>query len=204
MIGETAPTRRRARPAPARKPASRGFRWTVRLLCLALSLMITRGLMQTPEVRALWDEGLATVQAFLAEERAQVEARAAADALDAMGEGAPDAPPVAMFADRVTVNRNTGSAAPRVLSGAVEDVLAGNAFLLEDVPVVLDGLTCGAPGSDAGRKAMRGLQQLTRAERLRCTVTGRAGDHAVRALCSLKGGGDLSSQMQAERLCTAS
>lgn len=196
LVGETAPTLRKPR-----RPASRRFRWTVRLLCLALSLMITRGLMQAPEVRAFWAEGRATLEAFLAEERALVAARAEADArgaLQAKAQVLPD--------NRVTVNRGTGGTggpAPRVLSGTVEEVLAGNAFLLEGTPLVLDGLACAAPDSGPGREAVEGLHRLTRAERLRCTVTGPAGAHAFRAQCSLKGGRDLASQMRADRLCAA-
>ncbi len=68
---------------------------------------------------------------------------------------------------------------------------------------VLDGLVCAAPDTEAGRRATDGLEELTRAQDLRCTVTGAAGEHAVRATCMLKGGGDLALAMQADRLCDA-
>ncbi len=167
--------------------------------------MVTRGLMQAPEVRAMFNDGVATVQAFLAEERARVEASAAAavaDTLQGIAE-APKAEEAPMFEDHVKVRRPTESTAPRTISGPAAEVLAGNALLIEGVPVVIDGLACAAPGSDAGRKALRGMQDITRAQTLTCRVTGALGEHAVKASCTLKGGRDLASAMQADRLCEA-
>lgn len=194
-----------ARGKPAKTKRSRRFRWTLKLLAVALSLMLTRGLMQAPEVRAMFNEGVATVEAFLAEERARVEAKAAAavaDTLQGMAE-TPEVDAPAMFEDRVKVRRPSESEAPRMLTGPAAEVLAGNALLIEGVPVVIDGLACAAPGSDAGQKALRGMEEITRSQNLNCRVTGAMGEHAVKASCTLKGGRDLASAMQADRLCEA-
>ena len=72
MMGDAAqPKGKPAKPPrAAARPKSRAFRWTIRLLFVALSLMITRGVLQTPEIRAMLDDGVATVLAVLAKERA--------------------------------------------------------------------------------------------------------------------------------------
>lgn len=206
MMGEAAqPKGKPAKPPRAvARPKSRAFRWTIRLLFVALSLMITRGVLQTPEIRAMLDDGVAKVLAVLAKERAQQDAMAGAARLEEMQDSAPrQAPAPEMFEDRVAVRRSESPAGPRRLTGPVEAVIAGNAFMLGGVPVVLDSLVCAAPDTEAGRRAMDGLEELTRAQGLRCTVTGAAGEHAVRATCMLKGEGDLALAMQADRLCDA-
>lgn len=195
MFGDAAPAR--AKP----RKTSRGLRWGIKLLFLALSLMLTRGLLQAPEVRAMLQDGVTAVQGFIAEERARVEASATAAVAATLQRDTAPAPPPERFADRVTVRRNLASAAPQLLTGPVEQVLAGNALLLDGTPVVLAGLSCAAPESDAGRKARRGLQQITRGQTLRCSVGAAAGPHAVRASCSLKDGRDLALAMRADGLC---
>ncbi|WP_420415972.1 hypothetical protein [Marinovum algicola] len=109
MMGDAAqPKGKPAKPPrAAARPKSRAFRWTIRLLFVALSLMITRGVLQTPEIRAMLDDGVATVLAVLAKERAQQDAMAGAARLEEMqGSALQQAPAPEMFEDRVAVRRS--------------------------------------------------------------------------------------------------
>ncbi|MGY3437895.1 MULTISPECIES: hypothetical protein [unclassified Marinovum] len=207
LVGEATHAGRKPRGA---KPAkqSRAFRWTVRLLTLALMLMVSRGLMREPEVKLMLTDAVTAVVTFVAQERAAYDALAAAASVDQAEtveqvENTAASASAGLFADKVKVHRGAPNVEERTMSGPIETVLAGNAFVMAGVPVVLDGLVCAAPESDSGRKAVFGLRDITGTQDLRCSVTGAAGEHAVRARCRLQGGRDLALAMQVDQLCEA-
>lgn len=210
LVGDAAP--KRAKPAKApRKPrkerprrSSWVFRWGVKFMMLALMLMISRGLMRTPEVKLMWADVQTAVIDFAKKERAARDAAAASEqAAEAASEDKATAAGTQMPESRVTVRRVGDAPAARVLSGPVDAVFAGSVLQVEGVPVVIDKLVCPEPKSERGERAKAALEQLTKGQTLRCGVTGQAGQFAVKADCQMQGGLDVANAMQADRLCEA-
>lgn len=72
ILGETVPARavpEKTPDTPAAQRAATGpsrvYRWAIRLIFLTLIVLIARGAMNSPEVRALWTKGKSTVLALL-------------------------------------------------------------------------------------------------------------------------------------------
>lgn len=185
--------------AERRKRSSRAFRWGIKLLMLALTLMISRGLMRTPEVQLMWADVQGAVIEFVQKERAARQAAAVANAEasreTAAGTQMPDS--------QAKIRRVGTEAQAQVLSGPVEQVFAGSVLMVAETLVLVAGLVCPEPKTDRGEKARQALEGLTRGQDLRCTVIGKSGQAAVTATCLLKGGRDLASAMQADGFCQA-
>lgn len=210
LVGDAAP--KRAKPAKApRKPrderprrSSWVFRWGVKLMMLALMLMITRGLLRTPEVKLMWADVQTAVIDFAKQERAARDAAAATEqAAEIASEDKATAAGTRMPESKVTVRRVGDTPATQVLSGPVDAVFAGSVLMVAETPVLVEGLVCPEPKTDRGEMARRALEDLTRGQDLRCTVTGKAGQAAVKANCLMQGGVDLASAMQADGFCQA-
>lgn len=198
--GKSARVPRRARRDRPRRSAW-PFRWGIKFLMMALMLMISRGLMQAPEVQAMWAEAKVKLIGFIEEERAARAAVAASETLESVEATEVTSTDSRMPENKVAVRRMNTAPAVRVLEGAVNDVLSGNALLISGVPVVIDGLVCAAPDSERGAAEAAALASLTQGQTLRCTVTGEAGTAAVTAHCTMKGGRDLAGAMLADRVC---
>ncbi|MDO6732419.1 hypothetical protein Q4577_20510 [Marinovum sp. 2_MG-2023] len=223
MIGDK--SRMRGKLASAgRTPKSRLFRWSVKILSVALVLTVSRGMLRAPEVQVMLagagdtltqvvqDDTIAS--AHIAATDFQVAASAfvaglARPALAVISHDTADVP------DARTERRGHRPSTPielshietvsasRVLSGPVEAVFAGNALQLAGMPVVIDALVCPALQSERGQLARVGLESFTHAQTLNCNVTGQAGAQAVTANCWTGDGQDLATQMRATQLCNA-
>ncbi|TNF21642.1 MAG: hypothetical protein EP318_06730 [Rhodobacteraceae bacterium] len=208
LVGDAAPKRAKPAKAPRKPRAARPrrsswvFRWGVKLMMIAMMLMISRGLMRAPEVQAMFADVRVAVIDFVKQERAARAMAAAAEQGTDPGDKSAAAG-TQMPESRVAVRRVGAEPGARVLSGPADAVLAGNVLLVEGVPVVIEPLVCPDPATDRGESARAALEQLTRGQTLRCSVTGQVGKVAVKARCHMQGGLDLATAMQADRLCDA-
>lgn len=214
-------------PRGGRRP--RWLRWAVRLLGLAAMLMISQGLMKTPEVKAMIGQATEAVIGVIQKEQdaRASEARRAAQANETSQatlrqdrEGVVQSS--AMPKDRGYVVRRTqqpsvsepvdvaapdikatlqNSAEPVEKSGVVTAIHAANLIDVDGNTYLIDGIVCPAPDTDAGRRAALGLARLTQAQQVRCTVTGQLGSHAQSATCATGSGQDIANALRASGLC---